>query len=95
LLLQWWNSGLAETSTASKSRQATIRIYTAWNIWKERNRRIFESTTSTPRRVLQLIKDEMALRSSALCFGSASSSFLMLHLFMSSEFSMLYVIQTM
>jgi hypothetical protein len=48
LLLQWWNSGLAGASTASKSRQTTIRIYTARNIWKERNRIIFESTTSTP-----------------------------------------------
>jgi hypothetical protein len=40
----------------SKCSQATIRIYTARNIWKERNRRIFESATSAPRRVLQLIK---------------------------------------
>jgi hypothetical protein len=44
-------------------------IYTAWNIWKERNRRIFEAKTATPRRVFQLIKDEMALRASACEFA--------------------------
>jgi hypothetical protein len=34
-------------------------IYTAWNIWKERNRRVFERKTATPKRILQLIKDEL------------------------------------
>jgi hypothetical protein len=36
--------------------------YTAWDIWKERNRRNFDGVFSTSRRMLQLIKDEMALR---------------------------------
>lgn len=58
----WWNTGLAGATSAAKNRCATIMICTAWNIWKERNRRIFDGVSSSPRRVLQLIKDEMALR---------------------------------
>ncbi|KAF8693960.1 hypothetical protein HU200_038605 [Digitaria exilis] len=40
-------------------------IYTTWNIWKERNQRVFEGISATPQRVLSLIKNEMNLRSSA------------------------------
>jgi hypothetical protein len=43
-------------------RRATIMIYTAWNIWKERNRRVFEQKNALPRSILQQIKDEMATR---------------------------------
>jgi hypothetical protein len=59
-LMHWWNSGLDSASSATKNRHATVRIYTTWNIWKERNRRVFDSIASTPHRVLQLVKDEMA-----------------------------------
>jgi hypothetical protein len=68
-LESWWSTGLAYASAADKSKRASIMIYTAWNIWKERNRRIFEAKTATPRRVFQLIKDEMALRASACEFA--------------------------
>jgi hypothetical protein len=40
-------------------------IYTVWNIWKERNRRVFERKTVTTRRILQLIKDKLATRLAA------------------------------
>jgi hypothetical protein len=46
-------------------------IYAAWNIWKERNRRVFEGVASSEARTLQLIKNEMALRLSA-CEAKAS-----------------------
>ena len=37
-------------------------MYGAWNIWKERNRRIFENVQGTPADVLQEIKMEMEAR---------------------------------
>jgi hypothetical protein len=37
-------------------------IYTAWNIWKERNRRVFDGAAATPPRILVLIIEEMRLR---------------------------------
>jgi hypothetical protein len=67
-LESWWSTGLAHASAADKSKRAAIMIYTAWNIWKERNRRIFEAKTATPRRVFQLVKGEMALRTGACEF---------------------------
>jgi hypothetical protein len=45
-------------------------IYTAWNIGKERNHRIFWGHSATPGRVLQLIKDEFATRAAACEFLS-------------------------
>jgi hypothetical protein len=55
--------------SAAKSRRAAIMMYMAWNIWKERNRRIFDAKSTTSRRVLQLIQNEIAMRASAC--GSA------------------------
>jgi hypothetical protein len=40
-------------------------LYTPWNVWKERNRRVFDRITASPRRVLALIKEEMQLRAFA------------------------------
>jgi hypothetical protein len=56
-------------SGKDKIKKASIIIYTAWNLWKERNRRVFEKKTATPRRVFELIKEEIAIRVSAC--GSA------------------------
>jgi hypothetical protein len=61
----WWNEALSATSGKEKIRKASIMIYVAWNIWKERNRRVFEKKTTQPRRILQLIKGDLALRASA------------------------------
>jgi hypothetical protein len=41
-------------------------MYTTWNIWKERNRRIFNGRFATLITVFQLFKEEMKLRSDAM-----------------------------
>ena len=38
---EWWNSSLREANAENRSRVAAILMYTAWNVWNERNRRIF------------------------------------------------------
>ena len=58
----WWNSTLQATCAENKSRAAALLIYMAWNIWNERNRRIFQGISQTPARILGLIKEEMAIR---------------------------------
>jgi len=37
----------------------------AWNVWKERNRRIFEGSARTPAQVFAPAREEMALRRQA------------------------------
>lgn len=37
-------------------------IYTAWNIWKERNRRIFDSAFESAMQVAARVKDDIAER---------------------------------
>jgi triphosphoribosyl-dephospho-CoA synthetase len=55
-----------------KIKRASIMFYTAWNIWKERYKRVFETKTGTHRRVLHLIREELAKRAAA-CWGSRGS----------------------
>jgi len=43
-----------------RSKAATL-IYTAWNIWKARNRQVFDHLLMTPPQVLLEIKKEIAL----------------------------------
>jgi hypothetical protein len=41
-------------------------IYTMWNIWKERNRRIFQSMAINARQVALKAKEDIDMRSRAL-----------------------------
>jgi hypothetical protein len=63
---------MSGVSEKDKIKKASIIIYTAWNLWKEHNRRVFEKKTATPRRVFELIKEEIAIRINAC--GSAQES---------------------
>jgi len=62
----WWEKSLPGRSITKQRITAAILMYSAWNIWKERNQRTFEGTTQTPAQVLRLIKDELGLFSRAL-----------------------------
>ncbi|RCV40507.1 hypothetical protein SETIT_9G059800v2 [Setaria italica] len=44
---------------------AAYLVVTAWNIWKKRNRRIFEQKALTPPQILQMIQDDIKLRQGA------------------------------
>lgn len=41
-LEDWWNTSLAGLSKENRRSKAAILIYTAWNIWKARNRQVFD-----------------------------------------------------
>jgi hypothetical protein len=61
-MAHWWNQSLRGLPKKLKQHLASLMIYTTWNIWKERNRRIFDGVTASPFRVLNLIKEELKLR---------------------------------
>ena len=58
----WWNSSIQAAGAQDRSRVAAILIYTAWNVWNERNRRIFNGTSLSPMRLLDMIQSEMEVR---------------------------------
>jgi hypothetical protein len=71
---QWWNSAIQVSPREHRRHLASVMIYTAWNIWNERNRRTFEGARVTPSRVLLLIQEEMRLRGLARGGGNCPFS---------------------
>ena len=63
---EWWNLMINSTTSENRNKVAAILIYTAWNIWNERNRRIFQGSSQQPTAVLGFIKEEMEVRRQAL-----------------------------
>jgi hypothetical protein len=43
---RWWKLA-TETGAANQAQQLQVVIYTMWNIWKERCRRVFQGTEIT------------------------------------------------
>jgi hypothetical protein len=43
----WWNAAVSGKS--KRRHEAALLIYTAWNLWKERNRRVFEGVSQPGR----------------------------------------------
>ena len=57
----WWQKKLAHLPK-KRRRKAAFIMYSAWNIWKERNQRIFKNKKGTPADVLHEIKMEVEAR---------------------------------
>ncbi|PVH38494.1 hypothetical protein PAHAL_5G271700 [Panicum hallii] len=58
----WWRSSQRGLPNKLRRLKAAVLMYTTWNIWKKRNRRIFEHRSCQPTQAFELIKEEMELR---------------------------------
>ena len=70
----WWTQELPLPTKEQQRTWSAINMYTVWNIWKERNPRIFEAKEDEPVRVNQMMKEELNLRTQA-CGKPMLSSF--------------------
>jgi hypothetical protein len=69
-LLQWWNDAATSKPKDLRPRRISIMMYTVWHLWKEHNRRVFDGKSTSPRQIMNLIKEELQLRLQA-CGGHA------------------------
>lgn len=72
-VMEWWEE-LAHLSKKTRRLKAALMIYAAWNIWKARNKMVFEHKLMTSGEVSQEIKAEMQCRALA-CGKPELSSF--------------------
>lgn len=61
----WWRLSLRALPKSKRRTKAALLIYFAWNIWKERNRRVFQGRDMTSLQIFHLAKKEMDLRHQA------------------------------
>ena len=70
-LKSWWD-GAAAKIAKEKRRFNGMVIYTLWNIWKERNRRIFNNTHESAMQVALRVKEDIEQRKRALAWGGGN-----------------------
>ncbi|KQJ92811.1 hypothetical protein BRADI_3g00848v3 [Brachypodium distachyon] len=63
----WWDASIPHDDKTARRRMSGHLIYVWWNVWKERNRRIFNLTRLTYVEVAYLAFEEITQRS--LSFG--------------------------
>jgi hypothetical protein len=56
---EWWEAATPPLPKNQKRAFNGIVIYTMWNLWKERNRRIFENVALPPVQVALRIKEDV------------------------------------
>ncbi|CAM0146855.1 unnamed protein product [Urochloa decumbens] len=55
----WWHTVTTTPSAITKAQLQAI-IYSAWNIWKERCRRVFDNKAITANQLIDLINQDVA-----------------------------------
>ena len=58
-LISWWEEVQSKITKDDRKRFNGLVIYTVWNIWKERNRRIFTNTHETAMQVASRTKEDI------------------------------------
>ena len=73
----WWEEVATKVPRSERRRLNGVVIYTFWNIWKERNRRIFDNKIETVTEVAARIKEdiEQRKRASLMCSLFAPTPF--------------------
>ena len=64
----WWEEVATKVPRSERRRLNGVVIYTFWNIWKERNRRIFDNKIETVTEVAARIKEDIEQRKRALAY---------------------------
>jgi hypothetical protein len=68
----WWEEAARKVPKSERRRLNRVVIYTFWNIWKERNRIIFNNAVETVPQVTARIKEDRANESFRLCLAASS-----------------------
>jgi hypothetical protein len=68
-LKSWWEEAATKIAKQEKRRFNGMVIYMLWNIWKERNRRIFDNAHESAMQVALRVKEDIEQRKSALAWG--------------------------
>ena len=67
-IAKWWEEAASKVPKQDRRRFSGVLIYIVWNLWKERNRRIFENKYRTVQQVASLIKEDIVQRRRAVSF---------------------------
>jgi len=59
-IVEWWEQAASKIQKQDRKRFNGIVIYIMWNLWKERNRNIFENVHKTAQQVASLTKKDSA-----------------------------------
>jgi hypothetical protein len=60
----WWSEGIHKQGPSKKAMKSLVMLV-SWEIWKERNARVFRSGVSTLNMVVSKVKEEVTLWSVA------------------------------
>jgi hypothetical protein len=63
----WWEDVASKVPKQEHRTFNGVLIYVVWNLWKERNRRIFENEHKTSEQVAYLAKEDIVQRRRAMC----------------------------
>jgi len=90
----WWNDAMRLATAHTKPTLAAILLYTVWNIWNERNRRIFQGLMQTPVRMIFASSSRRWPSGNRRARSEGFPSVVMLLSSLSLRLSMFYVITT-
>jgi len=60
--MSWWDKAATVVPLTEQRRFNSMVVYTFWNLWKERSRRIFNNNSESAMQVAARIKDDIEQR---------------------------------